>query len=62
MTNQVTKRFRLLIVVAVTAVVTVLGLPAGSVMAQVAPTATPTDPTWLGFVAARNAVQARERV
>ncbi len=61
MTNQVTKWLRLLIVVAAAAVVTALALPAGSVMAQVAPTATPTDPTWLGFVAARNAVQARER-
>jgi hypothetical protein len=64
MQNQNQKRYRvgLFVVLSMFVLLMVVTLPIATVSAQTAPTATPTDPIWLGFSAARTAIQDEKKV
>jgi hypothetical protein len=64
MQNQNQKRYRvgLFVVLTMFVFLMVVTLPIATVSAQTAPTATPTDPIWLGFSAARTAIQDDKKV
>jgi hypothetical protein len=60
--HQKSTRTKLAVMVSLFMAMIAISLPIASVTAQGAPTATPSDPVWLGFATARDAVQEAENV